>query len=211
MLMPLLPRNFHYDVQFRTHLGDDLESTAFNKRAACVFKHQAVTSASESKVRVFSPIPRMLEIKRSDAYRIVISKGHSDTLSGMATVKLCETARMGHLYAMLFLDIEEKLSLSMQENTTDKKEHKTLLQILTSSVPPTLSPTKQNGKTIEKLLNSLQQVLWLRDRFLEIQSKRLHVQLSIFGLCTDNSVLESDVSSILAGRTEKFAANSGTS
>ena len=53
-LMLLLPRIFHYNVKFTTHLGDGLEKPAFKKRAACVFIHRAVTSASESKVCVFS-------------------------------------------------------------------------------------------------------------------------------------------------------------
>ena len=74
-------------VQFSTHLNDESDTPIFKKGAAFVFKHQAVTSESESKVRVFSPFPRLPEINLTEAYSLVAHRGHSDTMAGMNTVK----------------------------------------------------------------------------------------------------------------------------
>ena len=73
-------------------MNDESDTTFFKKGAAFVFKYQAVTSESESKVRVFSPFPRLPEINLTDAYSLVAHRGHSDTMAGMNTVKRCQTA-----------------------------------------------------------------------------------------------------------------------
>ena len=90
------------EVQFSTHVNDESETPNFKKGAAFVFKYQAVTSESESKVRVFSPFPKIPEINLTDAYTILQTRGHSDSMTGMDTVKLCRTERMGILYEQLF-------------------------------------------------------------------------------------------------------------
>ena len=59
------------EVQFSTHLNDESETPFLKKGAAFVFKYQAVTSESESKVRVFSPFPRLPEINLTEAYFLV--------------------------------------------------------------------------------------------------------------------------------------------
>jgi len=103
--MVLLLALIHFvftDVQFTTHLGDALDKPVFKKGAAFVFKYQAVTPESESKVRVFSPFPKIPEINLTDAYTILQTRGHTDLMTGMDTVKLCRTERMGTLYDQLF-------------------------------------------------------------------------------------------------------------
>ena len=55
------------EVQFSTHLNDESDTSIFKKGAAFVFKYQAVTSESETKVRVFSPFPRLPEINLTEA------------------------------------------------------------------------------------------------------------------------------------------------
>ena len=65
------------EVQFSTHLNDESDTPIFKKGAAFVFKYQAVTSESESKVRVFSPFPRLPEINLTEAYSLV---AHKDTV-----------------------------------------------------------------------------------------------------------------------------------
>ena len=79
------------EVQFSTHLNDESDTPIFKKGAAFVFKYQAVTSESESKVRVFLPFPRLPEINLTDAYSLVAHRGHSDTTAGINTVKRCQT------------------------------------------------------------------------------------------------------------------------
>ena len=80
------------EVQFFTHLNDESDTPIFKKGAAFIFKYQAVTSESESKVRVFSPFARLPEINITETFSLVAHRGHSDTLAGMNTVKRCQTA-----------------------------------------------------------------------------------------------------------------------
>ena len=93
------------EVQFSTHLNDDSDTPIFKKRAAFVFKYQAVTSESESKVRVFSLFPRLPEINLTDAYSLVADRGHSDTMAGMNTVKKCQTAATEEVYELLLKEL----------------------------------------------------------------------------------------------------------
>ena len=95
------------EVQFSTHLNDESDTPIFKKGAAFVFKYQAVTSESESKVRVFSPFPRLPEINLTEAYSLVAHRGHSDTMAGMNTVKRCQTAASEEAYELLFNRIGE--------------------------------------------------------------------------------------------------------
>ena len=85
------------DVQFTTHSSDALDKPVFKKGSAFVFKYQVVTPESESTVRVFSPFPKIPEINLTDAYTILQTRGHTDSMAGMDTVKLCRTERMGTL------------------------------------------------------------------------------------------------------------------
>ena len=59
------------EVQFSTRLNDESDTPIFKKWAAFLFKYQAVTSESESNVRVFSPFPRLPEINLTEAYSLV--------------------------------------------------------------------------------------------------------------------------------------------
>ena len=106
MVLLLAPTDFVFtDVQFTTDLSDAFDKLVLKKGAAFVFKYQAVTPESESKVR---EIP---EINLTDAYTILQTRGHTDSMNGMDTVKLCRTERMGSLYDQLFDQLQEKLSL----------------------------------------------------------------------------------------------------
>ena len=99
------------EVQFSTHLNDESDTPIFKKGAAFVFKYQAVTSESESKVRVFSPFPRLPEINLTEAFSLVAHRGHSDTMAAMNTVKKCQTAALGDAYELLFNRIDEQLTI----------------------------------------------------------------------------------------------------
>ena len=103
------------EVQFSTHLNDESDTPIFKKRAAFVFKYQAVTSESESKVRVFSPLPKLPEINLTEAYSLVAHKGHSDTMAARNTVKKCQTAASEEAYELLFIRIDEQLKILDKE------------------------------------------------------------------------------------------------
>ena len=114
-LFILLIGTMFAEVQFSTHLNDESDTPIFKKGAAFVFKYQAVTSESESKVRVFSPFPRLPEINLTEAYSLVAHRGHSDTMAGMNTVKRCQTAASEETYELLFNRIDEQLTILDKE------------------------------------------------------------------------------------------------
>ena len=122
-------------VQFSTHLNDESDTPIFKKEAAFVFNYQAVTSESESKVGVFSPFPRLPEINLTEAYSLVAHRGHIDRLAGMNTVKRCQTAASENAYELLFIRINEELTILDKEITEAKADRNRLVEIATSFLP----------------------------------------------------------------------------
>ena len=123
------------EVQFSTCLNDESETPIFKKGAAFVFQYQAVTSESESKVRVFSPFPRLPEINLTEAYSLVAHRGHSDTMAGMNTVKRCQTAASEEAYELLFNRIDEQLAILDKEKAEAKADRNRLVEIANSFCP----------------------------------------------------------------------------
>ena len=123
------------EVQFSTPLIDASDTPIFKKGAAFVFKYQAVTSESESKVRVFSPFPRLPEINLTGTYSLVAHKGHSDTMAGMNTVKRCQTAASEEAYELLFNRIEEQLKILDKAIAEAKTDQNRLVEMATSFLP----------------------------------------------------------------------------
>ena len=99
------------EVQFSTHLNDDSETPIFKKGGAFVFNYQSVTSESESRVRVFSPLPRLPEINLTEAYSLVAHRRHSVTLAGMNKVKRCQTDAAESASELLFDRMDEQLTI----------------------------------------------------------------------------------------------------
>ena len=120
------------EVQFSTHLNDESDTPIFKKGAAFVFKYQAWTSKSESKVSVFSPFPRLPEISLTEAYSLVTHKGHNDTMARMNTVKRCQTAASEEAYELLFIRIDEQLTIIDKEKAEAKADRNRLVEIATS-------------------------------------------------------------------------------
>ena len=110
-LFILLIGTMFAEVQFSTHLNDESDTPIFKKGAAFVFENQAVTSESESKVRVFSPFPRLPEINLIEDYSLVAHRGHSDTMAGVSTVERCQTAASEEVYELLLNRIDEQLTI----------------------------------------------------------------------------------------------------
>ena len=123
------------EVQFSTHLIDQSDTPILKKRAAFVFKYQAVKSETENKVHVFSPSPILAKINLTDAHSLVAHRGHSDTLAGMNTVKICRTAASENAYELLFNRIDEQLTILNKEFTKVKADRNRLVEIATSFLP----------------------------------------------------------------------------
>ena len=141
MVLLLALLNFVFtDVQFTTHLSDALDKPVFKKGAAFLLKYQAVKPESEGKVRVFSPFPNIPEINLTDAYTILQTRGHTDSMTGMDTVKLSRTERIGTSYDQLFHQLEEKLSLIQKEINAAHTDQNQLVEVASSFLPPSIKP-----------------------------------------------------------------------
>ena len=101
-LFILLIGTMFAEIQSSTHLNDESDKPIFKKGAAVDFNYQAVISESESKVRVFSPFPRIPGINVTEAYSLITLRRESDTLAGVNTVKRCQTAASENAYELLF-------------------------------------------------------------------------------------------------------------
>ena len=190
------------DVQFTTHLSDSLDDPVFKKGAAFVFQFQAVTPESESKVRVFSPFPRIPDINLTNAYTILQQRGHSDTLAGMSSVKLCHTSDMEHLYDNLFNRLEEKLKVLENEIHAAQTDQHNLVTMASSFLPPSIHPhdAPSRGKRAIGLIAAAAGAagLALGDPVKEAACSAL----SIFNLCTDTTDLQNDIDGILATQNQ---------
>ena len=130
-LFILLIGTMFAEVQFSKHLNDESDTPIFKKGAAFVFIYQAVTSESESKVRVFSPFPKLPEIFLTESCSLVAHRGHSDTMTGMNTVKRCQTAASEEAYELLFNRIDEQLKILDKEKAEAKADRIRLVEIVT--------------------------------------------------------------------------------
>ena len=172
------------------------------KGAAFVFKYQAVTSESESKVRVFSPFPRLPEINLTEAYSLVAHKGHSDTMAAMNTVKRCRTAASGDAYELLFNRIDEQLTILDKEKAETDKDRKRLLEIATSFLPQQSMLAGERNNRSPRAIGIIAAAAGAAGLILGDPVKDAACSaLSIFSLCSDNTELEADVENMLKQQT----------
>ena len=191
------------DVQFSTHLNDDSDTPIFKKGAVFVFKYQAVTSESESKVRVFSPFPRLPEISLTEVYSLVAQRGHSDTLAGMNTVKRCQSAASENAYELLFNRIDEQLTILDKEVAEAKTDRNRLVEIATSFLPQQSMPAGNTGIRSPRAIGLIAAAAGAAGLILGVPVKDAACSaLSIFSLCSDNTELEADVANFLQQQTD---------
>ena len=190
------------EVQFSTHLNDDSDTPIFKKGAAFVFKYQAVTSESESKVRVFSPFPRLPEIYLTEAYSLVAHRGHSNTMAAMNTVKKCQTAASGDAYELLFNRIDEQLTKLDKEIAEADKDRNRLVEIATSFLPQQSLHAGNTGSRSRRAIGLIAAAAGAAGLILGDPVKDAACSaLSIFSLCSDNTELEADVENMLKQQT----------
>ena len=60
-------------AHYSTHLNEEPQAPTFKKGAAFLFKHQAVTSESESKVRVFTHFPKLPHVNLTELEQMLPS------------------------------------------------------------------------------------------------------------------------------------------
>ena len=110
LLVSVLPI-IKLQMQFTTHVGDDLAKPVFKKAAAFVFKYQAVTSESGSNVRIFSPFPRIPAINLTQAtYMAEAFKRAPDSIGVMYININCKYMYFNETYALLLQQLETRVS-----------------------------------------------------------------------------------------------------
>ena len=190
------------EVQFSTQLNDESDTPIFKKRAAFVFKYQAVTSESESKVRVFSLFPKLPESNLTEAYSLVAHRGHSDTMAGMETVRRCQTAASEEAYELLFNRIDEQWTILDKEIAEAKAERNRLLEIATSFLPQQSMLPGKTGSRSRRAIGLIAAAAGAAGLILGDPVKYAACSaLSIFSLCSDNTELKADVENMLKQQT----------
>ena len=186
------------EVQFSTHLNDESDTPIFKRGAAFVFKYQAVTSESESKVRVFSPFPKLPEINLTEAYTLVTHKGHSDTMAGMNTVKRCQTAASEEAYELLFNRTDEQLTILDKKIAEADKDRNRLVEIATSFLPQQSPLAGERNNRSPRAIGLIAAAAGAAGLILGDPVKDAACSArSIFSLCSDNTELEADVENML--------------
>ena len=176
------------EVQFSTHLNDESDTPSFKKGAAFVFKYQAVTSENESKVRVFSPFPKLPEINLTEAYSLVAHRGHSDTMAGMNTVRRCQAATSEEAYELLFKRIDEQLTILDKEIAEAKTDQTRLVEIATSFLPQQSMLAGNTGSRSRRAIGLIAAAAGADGLILADPVKNAACSaLSIFSLCSDNT------------------------
>ena len=190
------------DVQFSTHLNDESDTPIFKKGAAFVFKYRAVTTESESKVRVFSPFPKLPESILTEAYSLVAHRGQSDTLAGMNTVKKCQTAASENAYELLFNRTDDHLKLLEKEIAEAKADRNRLVEIATSFLPQQSMLAGNTGSRSPGAIGLIAAAASAAGLILGDPVKvAARSALSIFSLCSDNTELEADIEKMLKQQT----------
>ena len=185
-----------------TYLNDDLEAPVFKKGAAFLFKYQAITSESESKVRVFSPFPKTPEVNLTGAEQMLataiartIALGSTYATrngNGAAIEKLNET------YNLLTQQLENRINLVKQEMSASVKDQNGLSEITKSFLPQIHRTEEASIKRTRRFIGAAAAIgagagLILGDPIKDAEC----TALSIFKICNDNSQLSPDVEAAL--------------
>ena len=189
-------------VQFSTHLNDYSDTPIFKKGAASIFKYHAVTSESKSKVRVFSPFPRLPEINLTEAYSLVARRRHSDTLAGMNTVKRCQTAASENAYELPFNRIDEQLTILDKEIAEATEDRNRLVETATSFLPQQSTLAVKTSSRSPRAIGLIAAASGAAGLILGDPVKDAACSaLSIFILCSDKTEIEADVEKLLNQQT----------
>ena len=186
-------------MQFTTHVGDDLAKPVFKKGAAFVFKYQAVTSESESKARNFSPFPRIPAINLTQArYMVEAFKRAPDSIVVMYINENCKYMYFNETYALLLQQLETRVSFLEYELTAALEEKKSLFDVAISFIPPGARRDQQPGGRSRRAIGAIAAVAAGAGLVQGEPIKNAACNaLSIFNLCKNNDALSRDVDNIM--------------
>ena len=122
----------HYSI----HLNNQPEIPVFKKGAAFLFKYQAVTSESESKVRVFSTFLKIPDVNLIGAeYLLNLAKIRITGIGGMYVQKICEFQKINETYGFLMTQLKDRVNLIKLEVQQAIDEQDKLADVMKSFLP----------------------------------------------------------------------------
>ena len=190
-------------MQFTTHLNDDLEKPVFKKGAAFVFKYQAVTSESESKVRVFSPFPKMPLINITNAINMINAfQTAPRSIGGMYINTNCKFTDVNDTYDLLLQQLVTRVNFLQTELAAAQQEEDTLLEVVNSFIPPAVRQSDDIARP-RRAIAAIAAIAAGAGMVLGEPIKDAACSaLSIFNLCHTNEDLSRDVERIMSTQQE---------
>ena len=190
--------------------GPTTDGTPFvQKGAAFIYNYQAVTSESKSKVRVFSPFPQSptVDLTEVDSLIDLVSNIHNKLISlpFLETVASDKPCPMAMYTAQdrsngLRESIEYRVRLLADERSVIAQDYAELLRVASSFAPPPMqlpsisSPHHRERRLVLALMAASEVAgLVLGNPIRNAACKAL----SIFSLCSVNSVLKNNVCNLL--------------
>ena len=127
-------------THYSTYLNDYLEAPVFKKGATFLFKYQAaVTSESESKVRVFSPFPKIPEVNLTGAEQMLTTAIARRIALGSTYATRngngCAIEKINEAYDLLTQQLENRINMVKQEMSASVKDQNGLSEITKSFLP----------------------------------------------------------------------------
>ena len=135
----LLFHTFLTITHYSTYLNDDFEAPVFRKGEASLFEYQVVTSESESKVRVFSPFPKIPKVNLTGAEQM-LDTAIARTIALGSTyatrnVNGCAIEKINKTYDLLTQQLENRINMVKQEMSASVKDQNGLSEIEKSFLP----------------------------------------------------------------------------
>ena len=192
---------------YSTHLNDQPEVPVFKKGTAFLFKYQAVTSESESKVRVFSPFPKTPDVNLTGAEELLnLAKIRIKGIGGMYVQKVCDFQEINETYGLLMTQLKDRVELIKLEVKQATDEQEKLAEVMKSFLPKQYQRDVATLPRSRRFIGAIAAVasgagLILGDPLKEAAC----TAVSIFNLCDDTSSLSQDVHQILKTQDETIA------
>ena len=194
-------------IHYSTHLNDQPQVPVFKEGAAFLFKYQAVTSESKSKVRAFSSVPKIPDVNLTGAEELVnLAKIRITGIVGMYVQKVSEFQEISETYGLLRTQLKDRVDLIKLDLKQATDEQDKLADVMK------FFPSKQYQRDVATLPRSKRFIaaiaavaavagLMLGDPLKEAAC----TAVLIFSLCDDTSSLSQDVDQILKTQEETIA------
>ena len=165
-------------------------------------KYQAVTSESESKVRVFSPFSKIPEVNLTGAEQMLATAIVRTTTLGSTysngNGNGCAIEKINETYDLLTQQLENRINMVKKEMSASVKDQNGLSEITKSFLPQIHRTEETSVKRTRRFIGAIAAIgagagLILGDPIKDAEC----TALSIFNMCRDNSQLSRDIEAAL--------------